>query len=308
MPYNTDIERLNYYEGEYLGAEDFQAEQVYHRDMRRRHNLGPHTWGIVTGLELAQAASGGTVGGNVAVDVYLQPGMAVDGFGREIVLLSQTQLTQEMLAAFYNPDPNASPQWVYIWIAYQQALLNPPSDACTSMNVSNAFGRVEETYTLTATVSAAAPPNNAIVVDGSQTTPPVEPSPTATSTVPLTDPPPINLPYDDSVPFQEFSTDESNLIWWLPLGRTLWDPHNEVFLQTNADPTQAAVASAMGREYAGNVSATTYAPAGTYTILDREAPYPLPANMQRRELQRGSGRDSRRAPGRPSAECRNQCL
>ena len=40
MSYLTDIERLNYYEGEFLGAVDFQAEQEYHRDMRRRHNLG----------------------------------------------------------------------------------------------------------------------------------------------------------------------------------------------------------------------------------------------------------------------------
>jgi hypothetical protein len=275
MAYNTDIERMNYYEGEYLGAKDFQAEQEYHRDMRRRHNLGQHTWGIVTGLELAQAPNGGQAGSNVEVDVYLQPGMAVDGFGREIVLLTQTQLTQQMFAAFYNPDSNAKPQWMYIWIAYQQALLKPPSDACTSMNVSKAFGRVEETYALTATATASAPPNSAIVVDGTQTTPPVEPSPPATSTAPLTDPPSIPLPYDDSVPFQEFSTED--LVWWLPLGRVMWDPHNEVFIQTNADPTQAAIAAAVGREYAGNVSATTYAPTGNYTILDREAPYPLPA-------------------------------
>ena len=40
----TDIERLNYYEGEYLGAIDFEAEQEYHRDMRpawrHRRTLG----------------------------------------------------------------------------------------------------------------------------------------------------------------------------------------------------------------------------------------------------------------------------
>ena len=60
MAYNTDIERLNYYEGEFLGAVDFEAEQEYHRDMRRRHNLGQHTWGIVAGLDLAQPTNGST--------------------------------------------------------------------------------------------------------------------------------------------------------------------------------------------------------------------------------------------------------
>ena len=277
MAYSTDIERLNYYEGEFLGATDFQAEQEYHRDMRRRHNLGQHTWGIVTGLDLAQPPNGGTDGSSVEVDVYLQPGMAVDGFGREIVVLSQTQLTQEMFAAFYDPNAAASPKWMYVWISYQQALLQPPSDACTSMNTSNAFGRVEETYTLSVTAAGPPPPNSAIVVDGSATTPPVEPSSSSSST-PLTDPPPITLPFDDSAPFQEFSTDDSSLVWWIPLGRVMWDPHNEVFLQINADPEKAAASAAVGREYAGNVSATMYAPAGSFAILDRNAPYPLPAS------------------------------
>src|SRR5580692_59734 len=137
MSYNTDIERLNYYEGEFLGAIDFQDEQEYHRDMRRRHNIGQHTWGIVTGLELAQAPNGNMDGANTEVDVYLQPGMAVDGFGREIVALSQMQLTASMFQAFYSNNPNASPVYMYVWIAYQQALLDPSSDACTAANMAN---------------------------------------------------------------------------------------------------------------------------------------------------------------------------
>lgn len=274
MAYQVDIERLNYYEGEFLGAADFEAEQEYHRDMRRRHNLGQHTWGIVTGLELAQGPTGAMDGQTAVVDVYLQPGMAVDGFGREIVVLNQIQLTQEMFAAFYDPNPSANPKWMYVWIAYQQALLQPPSDACTSMNVSNAFGRIEETYVLSVTASTVSQPNNAIVVAGNQTIPPVEPTSPPSGTPTVTDPPPIDLPYDDSVPFQEFSTDDSNLFWWLALGRVMWDPHNEVFLQTTA------AAAGVGRQYAGNVAAIVYAPAGMYTIVDRNAPNPKDPNYQ----------------------------
>jgi len=284
MTYDTDIERLNYYEGEFLGAVDFQAEQDYHRDMRRRHNLGQHTWGIVTGLDLAQAPNGGMDGSTPEVDVYLQPGMAVDGLGREIVVLSQAQLMTEMFAAFYNPNPGASPVWMYVWICYQEALLQPPADACANPNVSNAYGRIQETYTLTVTAANVPPTNSAIVVDGSQTTPPAEPSATSSSssgssgTPAQPDPPLITLPYDDSVPFQEFSTDDSSLVWWIALGRVMWDPYNEVFLQINSDPVQAAISAAAGREYVGNVSAITYAPAGVYTIVDRNSPYPPPAD------------------------------
>ena len=51
----TDVERLRYYERQFLGATDFTDEQDYHRDSLRRHLLGPHTWGIVTGLGLSTA-------------------------------------------------------------------------------------------------------------------------------------------------------------------------------------------------------------------------------------------------------------
>jgi hypothetical protein len=276
MAYSTDIERLNYYEGEFLGAVDFEAEQEYHRDMRRRHNLGLHTWGIVTGLDLAQPVNGATNSNGAEVDVYLQPGMAVDGFGREIVVLSQAQLTADMFAAFYSPNSNASPILIYVWIAYQEQLLRPPNDACSTSNASNAYGRVEETYTLTATATSAAPPSGAIVVDGTQMT---SSSSSSSSSSTVLDPPPITLPFDDSVPFQEFSTNDSSLIWWLPLGRVMWDPHNEVFLQlVPGDPVQSAVSAGYGREYVGNVSATTYVPAGAYAILNRDSPYPPTAS------------------------------
>jgi hypothetical protein len=280
MAYLSDIERLNYYEGEYLGALDFQAEQEYHRDMRRRHNLGQHTWGIVTGLELAQAPNGNTnPSGTNEVDVYLQPGMAVDGFGREIVALSQSQLTTAMLAAYYDPNANASPVLMYVWIGYQQSLLQPPSDACANMNVSNAYGRIQETYTLTVTQNDSPPSATPlVVVSGISTAPPAPPSSPPSSPPPLPDPPPIVLPQDNSVPYQEFSTDDTTLIWWLPLGCVLWDAHNQVFLQITA-AAQGSSAANMGREYVGNVSQITYAPNGSYTIVDRNSyPPPVPAS------------------------------
>jgi len=277
MAYDADIERLNYYEGQFLGAVDFQAEQQYQRDMRRRHSLGQHTWGIVSGLELAQALNGNMAGSQAEVDVYLQPGMAVDGFGREIVVLGQAALTPSMFAAFYDQNPGANPIFIAVWIAYRESLAQASSDACASMNVNGAFARIQETYTLTVTAGNTPPVNDSIVVDGSQTTPPTAASLLAAGSGALPDPPPLTLPFDDSVSFQEFSTDDSSLDWWLPLGQVLWDPYNQVFVQINADPVLAAASAARGREYAGNVSSAVYVPGGKYWILERDAPYPLPA-------------------------------
>jgi hypothetical protein len=257
----TNIERLNYYEGEYLGAADFDAEQQYHRDMRRRHNIGQHTMGIVAGLDLAQVPNGGP---NGQVDVYLMPGMAVDGFGREIVVLGKAQLTQEPFAPYYDPNVNAAPKQMYLWIAYGQSLVQGSQDVCTSAGTTNAFGRVEESYRIAVTPDPTSPVNDPIVVDGADMTP----GPLATPPSPGD----IVVPADGSVPYQEFPTDDQTVNWFIPIGRVLWDPHNEVFVG------QPDAASAQGRLYAGSVTETIYAPGGALRVLNRNAPDPLPSD------------------------------
>ena len=58
-----------------LRPQDFGDEQAYHIAMRRRHIIAHHLWGIVRGLELA-----------VENALFVQPGIAVDGYGRELIL------------------------------------------------------------------------------------------------------------------------------------------------------------------------------------------------------------------------------
>ncbi len=258
----TNIERLNYYEGEYLGAVDFDAEQEYHRDMRRRHNVGQHTWGIVAGLELAQVPNGGP---NSEVDVYLMPGMAVDGFGREIVALNKIQLTQDPFAPYFDPNPAAKPKQMYLWIAYDQAMVQASQDTCASAGQSNAFGRVEESYKIAVTPDPTSPVNSPLTVDSASL------SPGAPQSTPP-QPGDIVLPNDGSVPYQEFSGDDQVLTWFIAIGTVLWDPHNEVFVSQPVDK------GAQGRMYAGSVAETIYAPGGALTVLDRSAPFPLPSD------------------------------
>lgn len=76
------IERMNYFKGEFLHEEDFKIEQKYHIDMRRRHNWRLHTRGIVYGLTVAPGTG----------KVIIQPGMAIDGEGREIVLETEKEV------------------------------------------------------------------------------------------------------------------------------------------------------------------------------------------------------------------------
>jgi hypothetical protein len=71
------LARVHYFDEQYLRLADLVDEQAYHLLMRRRHNLGGHTWGIVAGLMVEKDKEGALV---------VQPGMAVDGYGRELIL------------------------------------------------------------------------------------------------------------------------------------------------------------------------------------------------------------------------------
>src|SRR5215469_2102835 len=93
----TAIERPQYTQGQTLGAADFRAEQLYQRNGRRRHLLGPHTWGIVLGLDLVGQPN--PVDPTV-VDIMLRPGLATDGYGRELMIDSALRLDPGAFSAF----------------------------------------------------------------------------------------------------------------------------------------------------------------------------------------------------------------
>ena len=70
--------RVNYFERQFIRLAELRDEQAYHQQLHRRHNLAHHTWGIVTGLDLVTRPDG---------QIGLTPGLAVDGYGRELLLL-----------------------------------------------------------------------------------------------------------------------------------------------------------------------------------------------------------------------------
>jgi hypothetical protein len=74
----ADVKRLNYFNHQFLIETDFQDEQAYHMGMRRRHNRFMHGWGVAEGLVVERKSER---------EILVSPGMAIDGDGREIVLL-----------------------------------------------------------------------------------------------------------------------------------------------------------------------------------------------------------------------------
>jgi hypothetical protein len=77
VPPNS-AERVNFFTGQVLTAEDLQAEQDYFRTRLRRLNLAAFGIGVVDGLEVTVAADGGSI--------HVSPGIAVDARGEELVV------------------------------------------------------------------------------------------------------------------------------------------------------------------------------------------------------------------------------
>jgi hypothetical protein len=232
---NDEILRLHYYERQYLGATDLEDQQRYLRDMRRRHNIGHHTWGIVTGLDLVYTP---VPGDPTAVNFFIQPGMAIDGLGREIIVMAPVPLDPALFASFTGVGPHD------VWISYDQVQAQQPAAGFAQCEVSNQFGRIQETYKIE--IDPNQPTHQDVMVNGKAENPK------------STD---MNIPADDSVAYQEFPDDATDPLWLLQLGRVIWDGGNSKFLPPNS-PSDLT----LGRVYAGVVARTVYG----------QAPEPVP--------------------------------
>lgn len=96
--------RVRFRERQLLRADDLAGEQAYHLAMRRRHHLAQHGWGVVRGLRLVPVAGGWAV----------EPGMAVDGYGRELFVAEPSSLPAD---AFERLESEA----LDVWLVYDRA-------------------------------------------------------------------------------------------------------------------------------------------------------------------------------------------
>ncbi len=81
MSISDDVQRVHFFNGQLLEADDFTAEQEYHIKQRRQHNRELHTWGIVKGLDVTPVLRPNT---SDVKEVIVTPGLAVDCAGCEI--------------------------------------------------------------------------------------------------------------------------------------------------------------------------------------------------------------------------------
>jgi hypothetical protein len=77
--------RPDYVDGQFLDADDFTCEQLYHLSMLRRHHIAHHTAGTVTGLKIG-------IDGDTGIP-YVAPGVGIDAFGRELIATERLSLS-----------------------------------------------------------------------------------------------------------------------------------------------------------------------------------------------------------------------
>jgi hypothetical protein len=78
-----ELERIVFYQGELLTADDLTTQDSNNRELRWLHNRSLHNWGIGFGLDVQ--------GSRGATSVTVNPGYAVDIQGREIILSNPVQ-------------------------------------------------------------------------------------------------------------------------------------------------------------------------------------------------------------------------
>lgn len=134
---SSSIQRVLYYDREYLRDFDFTDEQSYHLEMRRRLNLVLHLQGIASGLELMAVA-------DADGQYCINPGMAIDGYGREIVLAERYVLSDvDFQTAHIQVGGNYA-----VCIAYGRTPTTPPSPGYGTCGASGQYTRWAEAPTI----------------------------------------------------------------------------------------------------------------------------------------------------------------
>ncbi len=115
------LERLNYHNGQRLEASDLKLEQEYHIRVRRWLNKSLYEPGIAAGLVVRKHPT-------KPLTVVVGPGLALDGDGREIILLEETEIDVPRRGRVNSKGVH---EGIYLVIQYAEQVTTLASDGCT---------------------------------------------------------------------------------------------------------------------------------------------------------------------------------
>lgn len=107
------FERNNYFCGKLMVDRDFWAEQLYHIGKQRLHNTYLHGWGTVCGLKVDPHPYCPNI------RVIIRPGLAIDCWGREILVPKDYEVELESYKKNGNND-DKKPENLYVCLSYKE--------------------------------------------------------------------------------------------------------------------------------------------------------------------------------------------
>lgn len=240
-------ERPRFFEGQYLGADDLESFLKYAREHDARHLLGAHTCGIVAGIELASSTSPAG-----AVEYFLTPGIAVDGYGRLIVVTAPYKLTTDLFVQ----QPSGT---VNVWIRYDESPFSGQRAGFQVCDCSDAFARVAESFVVEAGPRNTVDVRESGIIVGDDTFTDAREA----LGFPLAVQP---LACDGSVAAQTFPGEEDRDLWLIPVGQVPWDKTAGELLAASV-PEQTG--SRIFRRQAGLVTEHIYPAGGVIRLRPR---------------------------------------
>lgn len=262
-------QRPKFYEEQFLGEADMTAAVDYSRAQQARHALGAHTWGIAAGLQLTEKDS---PNGGGQVDVYLQPGLAWDGFGRALLVPSPYKIPSELFKAivFDNAIDGGAPpgRLLKVWLRYVESDSRQAGPGFAACDAEDQFSRTQETFR----VEVGERLGNAIhdqITIGDYT---IDATGAAQKFDPQT--PPTVL-FDETVAYQDLPLDNARARWLILLGEVRWLPNQVAsqagnFVKRNADDLKH---SRSLRRYVGVVAESVHAAEDHIRLRQRTKDY-----------------------------------
>jgi hypothetical protein len=233
VTWSSEVKRPNYRDGMYLGAQDFIAEQDYELDLRRRLCLGQHAWGVFEGLQLQEQLDPGSG----ATNVFILPGLAIDGFGRPVLVF----VPQSLDVALFQGPAFQTDQWVKVWLLSTTAQTDPPRLGYELCDDPSLTTRTLETFRIAV---------------GDQ---PGQHDPVRIASQPVPD---SSLPPDTSVAYAALPDDSELARWPICLGQVHWNGV-DAFVPSSDDDRRRY------RALGGVIAAHAYAPEGTWDLTSR---------------------------------------
>ncbi|MDH4165483.1 MAG: tail fiber domain-containing protein [Gammaproteobacteria bacterium] len=278
-------DRPRFFESQYLAADDLNTVVRYGHEQLAHHLLGPHTWGIVTGMYLVESSTPGAPSRRL---VSLVPGVAVDGFARMIVVDRRIPVPESLFSSIpYDStadDPatnNGTPpgRFVRVWIAYQESGGKAPAPGFERCDAGDQYARVREGYRFVIGDVAAAEQRSPVVVAGQQID--------AALALRAFDAAAARIE-DASIPQQQLPDDNARARWLIPVGYVRWVAYPQgggYFVDRNLVATdQGDERIRRVRRYAGAVAEALQAADGTIVLRDRSATPTEPGKYQERLL------------------------